>query len=121
EKNMSALVRYGKPIELRLQPRTDLRTILSNVINDAATRETGGLPRAQITTDVTSDKLLGEFDPAALTEALKAVTDELRANAPAKDAKPLSLEVKREINGSLSEALIEWRGGRITKRNRTFP
>lgn len=119
-KEMTALVRYGKPLELRIQPHTDLRAIILRVIDDAATRGTGGLERAEIRPDLATDPLLGEFDGVALTEAIKAVTDDVRASISAKDANALSLQVRREKTEQSARAVIEWRGGKLLGRNRTF-
>src|SRR6266581_3601554 len=47
-KDMTALVRYARPIEIHPQPRVDLRKLISNVVAEAAARETGGLPRETI-------------------------------------------------------------------------
>jgi light-regulated signal transduction histidine kinase (bacteriophytochrome) len=115
-KDMTALVRYAQPLELRPQAGTDLRRIISNVIAEAASRETGGLPRATIATHIEDEPLLGEFDPAALSEAIKAITDDLRSTVSAKETSALSLNVRREN----SEVLIEWRGAKLNSRNNPF-
>jgi hypothetical protein len=120
-KEMTALVRYARPMDLRPQPQTNLRTIILKVIDDAARRETGGLPRANIASEITSDSLLGEFDPAALNEAIKAVTDEVRASVSPKGGNALSLRVECDTSRPTPGAIIEWRGGKLATRNQTFP
>src|SRR6266436_3715311 len=78
-KDMTALVRYAQPVELHPQPRVDLSKIISDVVAQAAARETGGLPRATIAAQIEDGMVLENFDPAAMTEAIKAVTDDVRA------------------------------------------
>jgi nitrogen fixation/metabolism regulation signal transduction histidine kinase len=119
-KDMTALVRYAQPLELRPQAGTDLRKIISNVIAEAASRETGGLPRATIATHIENEPLLGEFDPAALLEAIKAITDDARTTVSAKETSALSLNVRRETTSEPSEVLIEWRGAKLNARNNPF-
>jgi len=119
-KDMTALVRYAQPLEFRPQAGTDLRKIISHVVADAETRGTGGLPRATITTDIESQPMLGDFDAAALTEAIKAITDDARSTISAKETSGLSLSTRRETNDQVSEVLIEWRGAKFSARNNPF-
>jgi len=117
-KDMTALVRYARPAELHPQPRVDLRKIISEIVAEAATRETGGLPRALINARIEDEPMLGEFDHAALAEAIKAVTDDVRAAVPAKGGNIISLEAKRDPTSS--RVLIEWRGVKFNQRNNPF-
>lgn len=117
-KDMTALVRYARPLDLHPQPQVDLRKIISDVVAEAATRETGGLPRTLINSQIENKAMLGEFDPAALTEAIKAVTDDVRAAAPAKGANIISLAARRD--GTSARVLIEWRGVKFNQRNNPF-
>ena len=120
-KEMTALVRYARPMELRPKPYTNVRSIILAVLDDAARRETGGLPRARIANDITDESLVGEFDPAALNEAIKAVTDEVRASVSTKEVDALSLRVRRDTSQPIPGAIIEWRGAKLPTRNQTFP
>src|SRR2546430_4701313 len=81
-KDLTALVRYARPLELRVQPHSDLRHIVSRVIADAAERDTGGLPRITIAAQIGDDAFYGDFDPVALNDAIKAITDDARAPLP---------------------------------------
>src|SRR5215831_18880737 len=67
-KDLTALVRYARPLDLRRQSNVDLQQIISGVIADAAERETGGLPKVKITAHIEGDPFTGEFDSAAMTE-----------------------------------------------------
>ncbi|MFN2577078.1 MAG: hypothetical protein ABR607_05245 [Pyrinomonadaceae bacterium] len=111
-KDLTALVRYARPLDLRPQPHTDLRRIVANVIADAAERETGGLPRTTIAAQIEGQGLFGDFDPGALSDAIKAITDDARAMLSAKDPRTLSISVSTQPGG----AVIEWRGGNFTAR-----
>jgi len=113
-KDLTALVRYARPLDLRPQSNVDLQRIISSVIADAAERETGGLPKMKITAHTEGDSFTGEFDSAALTEAIKAITDDVRATVSAKSLQPLSINLSRahETGG----AALEWRGANFTNR-----
>jgi nitrogen fixation/metabolism regulation signal transduction histidine kinase len=120
-KEMTALVRYARPMDLRPRPHIDLGSIIRGVIDEAAARGTGGLGPVRIASEIPVEPLLGEFDPAALTEAFKAVTDDVRASVSAKEVDQLSLKLQPGAGESTEGATIEWRGGNFVKRNQTFP
>ncbi len=112
-KDLTALVRFARPIELRKQRNVDLRRIILHVIAEAAERETGGLPKVSIAADLESGPLAGELDPDAIAEAIKAITDDVRATVPAKNAGPLAISLRCDAH----DAKIEWRGGQFTTRS----
>jgi len=112
-KDLTALVRYARPLELRLQPGVDVKRIVANVITEAAERETGGLPKVTIASQFEGDSFIGEFDPAALAEAIKAITDDVRATISAKAPQPISMTMSRDAD----HATIEWRGGHFNTKN----
>jgi len=116
-KDLTALVRYARPLELRPQSGVDLRRLISKVIAEAAERETGGLPKVTIAADIEADSFIGEFDPAALTEAIKAITDDVRAAVSSKEPQPLSIAMR--FDSETTRAAIEWRGGQFTRRTGT--
>ena len=88
--DMTTLVRYGHPVALHRAPRVELRRILA-----------AALERELETDDETACQ--GEFDQAALAEALKNIDVGL-PRAPNQPAPPVRL--KRETG----EGIIEWRG-----------
>ena len=118
-RDMTALVRYSQPVELRRQPRTDLRKIVSSAIMET-TRETGGLRRVPLTSQIESEPLCGEFDPAVLSEALKAITDEAVSSVSSRKESEVSLHVTRQTNATSPEALLEWRGVNLGGRTHPF-
>ena len=115
-KDMTALVRYARPSELHRQPIVNLSKITSSVVAEAAARETGGLPRVTIASQIEDGITLRNFDPAALTEAIKAVTDDVRAAVRPRENDVISLAVRRDNLG----ALIEWSGVKFNSRNNPF-
>jgi hypothetical protein len=70
--------------------------------------------------DIESEPLYGEFDMAALSEGLKALTDEAVNSVSARNEGEVSLHAHREGKAESSEALIEWRGVKLSIRNHPF-
>jgi signal transduction histidine kinase len=96
--DMTLLVRYGRPLELRRRPRTDLARILQ----DAA-------EGARVETD--SGAYEGDFDPTLLTEALKNITSGGRASAKGFEEGGAEIRLTRqESEASGASVLVEWRG-----------
>jgi nitrogen fixation/metabolism regulation signal transduction histidine kinase len=95
--DMTLLVRYGRPLELRRKPGTDLSKLLKEAAEGRQV-EAGEGP------------FEGDFDPESLREALKNITNGGRAAAAADAGEegaggPVSL--RREGAGA---AVIEWQG-----------
>jgi signal transduction histidine kinase len=91
--DMTLLVRYGRPVELKRQPGTDLARLLSETADGLRLEAAAG-------------PFEGEFDPTLLAEALKNITKGGRAEGPG--ASEVSLR-REEANGGAA-AVIEWRG-----------
>lgn len=112
--DMNVLVRLGRPLELRRQPRTDLAPLLAEAAGDGQTFESE--PGAY----------RGEFDPPALAEALRSIGEGLRAGpwrAPGSEAGP-TLHLRREEGGgdgadAAPAAVVEWRGLRPREEGET--
>ena len=113
-KDLTALVRYARPLELQKQPGVDVMRIVTNVIAEAAERETGGLPKVIIASHFEGDSFIGEFDSSALSEAIKAITDDVRATISPKAPQAISITMAA---GEPDQVVIEWRGGRFNTRN----
>jgi light-regulated signal transduction histidine kinase (bacteriophytochrome) len=104
--DMTALVRYSRPVELRRQPHVDLVKILTTI-------STGdGFAQASIRLEPEVDSLEGEFDTAAITEALKMITAGAIGLRRAEDRDALLIYLRREETAGSSVAVIEWRGVR---------
>ena len=98
--DMTALVRYGRPLELRRQPAVALNRIVSSLSN-------GGEAGEKIQLEIDDVALEGEFDATALTEALQAIT--ASALNMRRDDAPLSIRLRLDEEQSEPHALIEWR------------
>jgi signal transduction histidine kinase len=104
--DMTALVRYGRPLELRRQPCVDLVKLLTSVVSDEQRNET-------IKFVLFTNLLEGEFDVAAITEAFKGITTAALNLCCSDGTVGLRIRVRRnEMNGG-AEALIEWDGVKI--------
>jgi signal transduction histidine kinase len=114
--DMTDLVRYSQPLTLNCRPRTDLRTVISGAIKQVAAKHGTDFSLA---CDIESEPLYGEFDLAVLSEALKALTDEAVNSVSARDEGEVSLHAHRG-KAEASEAMIEWRGAKLSIRNHPF-
>lgn len=106
--DMTVLVRYGRPIELRRQPRVDLAKILATI-----TASDGSGPSG-IRFEPPLGPLEGEFDTPAITEALKTITAGASSLRRAEDNDALLVYLRREETADGHMAVIEWRGVRST-------
>ena len=112
-RDMTALVRYARPVELRRQSHTDLRKL----VVDAAGEASGAISKrslpATIKVEAESSSLPGEFDRAALSEALKVITEQAVGSKSAAEVGHLSLHLRRVDTAKSPEALVEWQGAKF--------
>ena len=113
--DMTALVRYGRPLELRRAPQTDLVRLLRAAADGADI-------------DAGDGTFTGEFDATTMTEALKSITAGAHAAAataathgnpqatpdgsPAAGGAPPQIRLRRDDAGDAPVAVIEWHGAR---------
>ncbi|MGB7921934.1 MAG: hypothetical protein WCF57_01685 [Pyrinomonadaceae bacterium] len=100
--DMTTLVRYGRPVELRRQPHVDVVKIISNISASEGVRF-----------EPETAPIEGEFDAPSMTEALKAITaGALNMGRAVEDGEgALSINIRLDEAASNSPAaLIEWRG-----------
>ena len=101
--DLTALVRFGRPLELRRQPQVDLAKIIYGISNSddlSAAVELAAQPGS----------FEGEFDIAALTEALKTITaGALNLRRPA-ESDTLKIHLRTDESAKPADAIIEWRG-----------
>ena len=100
--DLTALVRYGRPVELRRQPGIDLFKILTEVTTGEGFEGVNLKPK--------TGPLEGEFDAAAITEALKAITAGALNMRRAGDRPALEIRLRRDVDGGAPWAVIEWHG-----------
>ncbi|HEX8890849.1 MAG TPA: hypothetical protein VF779_16995 [Pyrinomonadaceae bacterium] len=96
--DMTTLVRLSRPIELRRQ-QADLTNILSDL------SEGDG-----ISLEAEADNLVGEYDLATITEALKTITASALGQRVPDNANGIHIHARLDEHGL---ALIEWRGLKI--------
>jgi signal transduction histidine kinase len=116
-RDMTALVRYARPVELHRQPHADLKEVISRAV-----REVTGRPNSNVSLacEIEPGPLFGEFDPAALSEALQALTDEAVNSLPSTERGEISLDARRATGHKSAEAVIEWRGVKFAGRNHSL-
>jgi len=110
-REMSALVRFAHPLELRQIPQTDLRKIIMSVA-EVPNRDSGGLELPSIALHLEDAAMFGDFDGPLLVEAFNAITAEVRSSVSTKSGNTVSLHVHREAD----QALCEWQGGKLKSR-----
>ncbi|HLA09391.1 MAG TPA: hypothetical protein VJ023_02160 [Pyrinomonadaceae bacterium] len=108
--DLSTLVQYGRPIELKKQPGVDLHKLLRAVLSSFAdaNRATGQLTGVFLL-DPPSGSLLGEFDPVQLSEALKFISIGAMKIRQAVE-KESTLQITMQSDESRLLAIIEWLG-----------
>jgi signal transduction histidine kinase len=105
--DLSTLMDYGRPVELRPQAQIDLQKIMRAVAATFTepTRATGALTGALVIEGEQSP-LIGEFDPAALTEALKYISvGALKLSKRAEEKGMVRVSLAAQAPKSV---LIEW-------------
>jgi len=96
--DMTLLVRYGRPLELRRQPATDLLRLVADSCDGARVNAEGG-------------SYGGDFDPVLLGEALKNINTSVCGEAQLTEGGAAEVHLRREPSGATHEAVVEWRGG----------
>jgi nitrogen fixation/metabolism regulation signal transduction histidine kinase len=114
-RDMTALVRYSRPLELHRQ-KYDLRKIIAGVARVPDTRNSGDLAPPDLRCEIEDRQFYGQFDPTALSEAFEAITEEAIGSIPKRDVNQISLHVSLAGTPDSSRVLVEWRGvGPITR------
>ncbi|MEK6334031.1 MAG: hypothetical protein AABM67_03720 [Acidobacteriota bacterium] len=115
-RDLTALVRYSRPLELHPQAG-DLRKIIPAAARIKAGRHSGELSGTELTCEIEDGTLSGQFDSGVLTEALEAITEEAISGLPPRDVNQVSLQVSRDKSSGGPSALVEWRGVRPAIRS----
>ena len=95
--DLTALVRLGRPLELKLQPRADLFKILTSIENSDNLRF-----------DAETKEVAGDFDVAAMTEALKTITSCATGMRPVGETDAVCIHLQPDEKSN--QVVIEWRG-----------
>jgi signal transduction histidine kinase len=94
--DMTVLVRFGRQLELRRQPGTDLARLVQDSADGARVETVGG-------------PFEGDFDPVLLAEALKNITAGARGESAAAATEGVAQQVRLR-GGRPGEAVVEWQG-----------
>jgi hypothetical protein len=105
---------YGHPVHIHSQPGIDLQVMMAGVAANVnaglagSPRTTGALAGPLVIVSESS-ALVGEFDSAALANALKSIsTGALKMmNNKAREG-ALNIQLRVETNGAARDGLIEW-------------
>ena len=108
-KDLTALVRYAQPLDLRQQPGVDLRSVIQTAANDPAQRVTGALS-GSLLGEVSGEPLVGVFDPHTLAEAFSSLAREAFAGRSSGGESAVTLHAERSASESSAKAIVEWRG-----------
>ena len=107
--DLSTLTEFGRPIELRKQSQVDLHKIMRAVASGFTEphRATGSLTGVMLI-DSDQSPLIGEFDPAALTEALTSISvGAMKLSQGAEEKGTLKVSMHAPTPDSVE---IEWHG-----------
>jgi light-regulated signal transduction histidine kinase (bacteriophytochrome) len=108
--DLSMLVQYGRPIELRKQVGVDVQKIMRTVAGafSQPTRTTGPLTGA-IIIEAEPLPLTGEFDPTILADALKSISVGAMKMRGDDQNRTLTVSLRRDKSEE-DTAVIEWHG-----------
>lgn len=108
--DLSSLVKYGRPIALKKQPKVDLKEVLCRVL--ATLNENESLnsrpSESGVDVDLAPEPCVGEFDPGALAEALQFISVRALQMRSRQELARLKISLKLESTKSTSNAVIEW-------------
>ena len=102
-RDMTALVRYAKPMEIRCQPHVDLRKLVMDNIRAASTQH--GKSDDYISCEIDETDFRGQFDALALSQAIAAITEQSLVRGLPNDR--LSVRLQR-ADTEADGALVEW-------------
>jgi signal transduction histidine kinase len=114
-RDLTALVRYSRPLELQKQ-ECDLRKVVPVAARIKAGKHSGELRGTDLSCEIQDGTYCGQFDSAVLTEALEAITEEAISGIPPRDVNQVSLHVRTE-SADTPKATVEWRGVRPAIRS----
>lgn len=103
--DLSTIVEYGRPVELKKQPGFDIQKVMRGLCSDLNTVDG---PLTCETDDVT---LAGDFDPSRLSDALKWISiGTLKNQMKGDTSRAIKVRICRIDVESQPHAVIEWMG-----------
>jgi signal transduction histidine kinase len=114
-RDVSMIVEYGRPIDLKRQAGTNLEKLLRDVaetlnIENLSNRQpvTGGLSGA-VVVEAERIPLVGEFDPSLLTEALKLISlSAMKILSNKAHGGSLAIRLRSAVFEARQAGVIEW-------------
>jgi light-regulated signal transduction histidine kinase (bacteriophytochrome) len=103
--DLTVLVQYGRPLELHKTQGIDVQKLLRGV---ASALPAAGDSSDALIIDADLLPLIGEFDPTALTDALKAIVRGALRTHGRDNPGPVQVKLRRETDGDRATAIIEW-------------
>ena len=110
--DLTMIVEFGQPVELKKQPGIDLVKIVQTLVTslNGSPRMTGALT-GPIVVDAHADAMTGEFDSAKLSEALTAISRSAMKMLGSRSSDlSLNIAVRRSTTGATPQGVIEWKG-----------
>jgi len=102
--DLTVLVQYGRPLQLKKQQGIDIQKLMRSVAGTLTT----GTDCAGLSIDSEAIPLIGEFDPSALTDALKAIANGALKTQSRDSSVPIQVTLQQEIAEGQATAIIEW-------------
>jgi hypothetical protein len=109
--DLSLIVEFGQPLQLKKGSGTDLEKIMREVAEGLNRQRpaTGALACA-IAVAAESAPLIGEFDPILLAEALKSISlGAMKMPTTKAPAGSLEVSMRRDVSETKKAGVIEWR------------
>jgi len=109
--DLSTLMDYSRPLELKKQPGVDVQKIMRAIAATFSepTQADGGSTGLAIS-DLGALPLAGNFDPTELAEALRAISTTAVKMRRAEENRPVNVSMRRAALESGKTAIIEWHG-----------
>jgi len=104
-REMTTLVRYSRPVELRRR-RANLRTIILEALSSNSR--------------ISEQPLYGEFDPNALSEAFRSLTQYAVSHVSSRDRNQIAVQVTRSVLENSPEAMVELHAAKFDHRSDPF-
>jgi signal transduction histidine kinase len=107
--DLSLIVEFGQPVELKTRPETDLQKIMREVaarLNDRTL--VAGSFTGPVVLDARDAPLIGDFDPVLLARALESISIGAMKFRDKAGTGAWEIQLKDEGNGANRAGAIEW-------------
>ena len=109
--DLSTIVQYGRPLELKKQPGIDIQKLVRNAcssLNEAG--QAAGSLAGSIIVESASSVWCGEYDPTLLADAFRSISQgALKMSRQQTDPRPVMVRFIKELN-EVPTAVVEWSG-----------